>query len=170
MILAFGDSLTYGFGPENDFSYPKQFEKKTGLEVINAGCKGESSHEGLLRLPSLLKQNPDVVILCHGVKDIVDNTSPKNLKNNLIEMIKLIKQSGAEVLLMALPDYYHSGFGVCDTYDEVAEETDVLFECDVLRHINMDRTLKSDHVHPNKQGYELMADVLISTLEIQEAV
>ena len=170
MILAFGDSLTYGYGPENDFSYPKQFEKKTGIEVMNAGLKGESSYEGLLRLPSLLEHKPDVVILCHGVKDIVDNASPINLKNNLIAMIKLIKKSGAEVLFMALPDYYHSGFGMYDIYDEVAEETGVLFECDVLRHIDIDRTLKSDHVHPNEKGYELMADVLISTLEIQEAV
>jgi len=166
MILAFGDSLTYGLGVENNLSYPTQLEKKTGLEVINAGIRGESSNEALLRLPSLLKDNPDVVILCHGVKDIVDYGSPSNLKNNLLEMIKLIKKNKAEVLLVALPDYFHSGFGMYDIYDEIAEETGVLYECDVLRHIDIDRTLKSDHVHPNAEGYEMMADVLISTLEI----
>lgn len=170
MILAFGDSLTYGFGPENDFSYPKQLEKKTGLEVINAGLKGETSNEALLRLPSLLKSNPDVVILCHGLKDIVDYGSSSNLKNNLLEMIKLIKQTRAEVLLVALPDYFHSGFGMYDIYEEVAEETGVLFECDVLRHIDIERTLKSDHVHPNAKGYEMMADVLISTLKLLKSM
>ena len=62
VIIAFGDSLTHGFGVEHEFSYPKWIQKKRGLEVINAGVNGELSSEGLLRLPMLLKHKPDLVI------------------------------------------------------------------------------------------------------------
>ncbi|MDF1875004.1 arylesterase [Sulfurimonas sp. SAG-AH-194-I05] len=166
MIVAFGDSLTKGLGAREDFSYPKQIEKKTGIKVINAGINEEYSAGGLLRLPSLLEKKPALVILCHGGNDIVNQTSFSVLKSNLLEMIKLIQESKTKILFVGLPDYYHSGFGMCDIYTEVAEETGVLFECDVLRHVDLDRSLKSDHVHPNEKGYEKIADAFISILEI----
>ena len=81
VILSFGDSLTYGFGAEYGFSYPDYLEKKIGLRVINEGINGELSSEGLLRLPLLLEQKPDLVILCHVGNDILNKIS--SLKINI---------------------------------------------------------------------------------------
>ncbi|MDQ7062332.1 MAG: GDSL-type esterase/lipase family protein [Sulfurimonas sp.] len=128
VILAFGDSLTYGFGADNDFSYPKIMQKKTGLKIINAGVNGELSSEGLLRLPQLLEHKPDLVILCHGGNDILQNSSSVLLKENLIQMIQLIKQSGVKVLLVGVPNFDIFGFGVNEVYAEVADATGVLYE------------------------------------------
>lgn len=167
VILAFGDSLTYGFGANYELSYPKQMEKKTGLKVINAGINGEHSDEGLIRLPSLLQQHkPDLVILCHGGNDILNKLPSSELKNNLLAMVKKIKQSGAEVLLVGVPDFSLFSFDTLTIYEEIADEMGVLLEDDVLRHIELDRSLKSDYVHPNGKGYGMMADVFIEVLEI----
>lgn len=168
VILAFGDSLTHGFGVDNGFSYPSQMQKKTGIKVINAGVYGELSSEGLLRLPALLKQKPELVILCHGGNDILQKRSQAELKNNLLKMIQLIKQSGAEVLLVGVPDFNMLSFGTLDVYEEVADETGVLFEDDVLTYIELHRTLKSDYVHPNEKGYEMMADAFIKILNLNQ--
>ena len=55
-ILAFGDSLTYGFGAKPNESYPTLLSQYTGLKVINSGINGDTSEEGLRRLPPLLKR------------------------------------------------------------------------------------------------------------------
>lgn len=166
VMLAFGDSLTYGFGVDTESSYPNQIQKKTGLKVINAGVNGELSSEGLLRLPRLLKHEPDLVILCHGGNDILKKLQSRELKRNLLAMIVLIRQSGAKVLLVGVPNFGLFGFNTHDVYEEVADETGVLYENDILTDIQKNNTLKSDYVHPNKKGYEMMADTFIEVLKI----
>lgn len=168
VILAFGDSITYGYGVDSTFSYPSQLEKKTGIHVINAGVSGEESSEGLLRLPELLKKKPNLVILCHGGNDILRKRSHVKLKNNLLEMIKLIKNSGADVLLVGVPNFGVFGFKIAKVYSEVADETGVAFEEDIVSVVESDRRFKSDNIHPNKKGYEMMADAFIKHLSIEE--
>lgn len=165
VILAFGDSLTYGFGASIDFSYPSIMQNKTGIRVINAGMNGELSYEGLKRLPKLLEQKPDLVILCHGGNDILQNFSDEKLKINLLEMIRLIKNSGSEILLIGVPDFNIIGFSTLGIYKEVAYESGVMYEDDVLKYIELHRALKSDYIHPNKKGYEMMADSFIRVLK-----
>ncbi len=166
VILAFGDSLTNGFGAGYEFSYPKYLEKKTGLKVINAGIDGEFTSEGLVRLPELLLHKPNLVILCHGGNDILNKLPSDEMKNNLLAMVELIKESGAEVLLVGVPDFSLFSFDTHVIYAEVADETDILFEDEVLTHIELNRSLKSDYVHPNEKGYEMMADAFIKILKI----
>ena len=165
VILAFGDSLTYGFGASDGHGYPEYLERKTGLSVTNAGLNGELSSEGLLRLPKFLEQKPDLVILCHGGNDILQKLSPEQLKNNLLEMVKLSKQSGAEVLLVAVPNFNIVSFKILSIYKEVAKEIGVFLEDDVLTHIELNGALKSDYVHPNEEGYEMMADAFLELLK-----
>lgn len=170
VILAFGDSLTYGFGAPIDYSYPALFEKKTGYHVINAGIPGEESSEGLKRLKGLLKQRPALVILCHGGNDILRKRSLIQLKSNLIQMVNLIKQSGAKVLLVGVPDFHTLGFHTLGLYKEVAKETGVMYEGKVLSRIEVHRELKSDYVHPNEKGYEMMADAFIEVLKDKKII
>jgi acyl-CoA thioesterase I len=165
VVLAFGDSLTHGFGASGSTSYPAYLQQKSGLKVINAGINGEVSEEGLLRLPTYLQQKPDLVILCHGGNDILQKLPHEDLKKNLTQMVRLIKDSGAEVILVAVPDFHIFGFGTLSLYDEVADEEGILLEDDVLTHIELNRALKSDYVHPNAKGYEKMADAFMKILK-----
>lgn len=164
LILAFGDSLTYGFGISKNHSYPSQLQKKTGIKVINAGISGEVSSSGLKRLPELLKQKPSLVILCHGGNDILRKHSRKQLKENLLKMIELIQQSGALVLFVGVPEFHMLGFKTASLYNEVAKESDIIYENEVLSIIEKNPSLKSDYIHPNKEGYEMMSDAFIKIL------
>jgi len=167
VILAFGDSLTYGFGTAYEFSYPKIMEKKTSLSIINAGVNGEFSSEGVVRLWALLeKHKPDLVILCHGCNDFINNYSKKNLKDNLLSMVRMIKTSKSEVLLVGVPNFLSSNFSIDAIYKEIAIEENLLLEDEILTAVEKDDSLKSDFVHPNAKGYEMMADAFIKILRL----
>ena len=67
VILAFGDSLTFGTGANSEHSYPAELARLTGLTVINAGIPGEVTAQGVRRLPALLdRYKPQLLLLCHG--------------------------------------------------------------------------------------------------------
>lgn len=165
-ILAFGDSITYGFGVEEEDSYPAQLQKRVGIRVINSGVSGEESSEALERLPKLLEQKPDLVILCHGGNDIIRKRSDEKLKANLTQMIEIIKTSGAEVLLVGVPNFGILGFNTHSIYAEVAKETEVFFEEDVLSKVLSKNELKIDYIHPNEKGYKIIVDAVIKHLKI----
>ncbi|MBE0515345.1 MAG: arylesterase [Sulfurimonas sp.] len=165
-ILAFGDSITYGFGVAEKASYPAQLQKRTGVRVINGGISGEESSEGLKRLPKLLEKKPDLVILCHGGNDIIQKQPEEKLKANLTQMIETIKASGAKVLLVGVPNFGLLGFNTRSIYVEVAEQTEVFFEDNVLSEVLSKREFKLDYIHPNEKGYEIMVDALVKHLKI----
>ena len=170
IVLAFGDSLTYGSGAHSQ-SYPVQLQKLIQKEVINAGIPGETSSKGLKRLPSLLqKYNPKLVILCHGGNDIIRQQSKKMLRENLLEMIQMSRKIGAEVLLVGVPDFHRLGFTTDTLYEEVAKQENVLYEGEILSKIENDPALKSDRIHPNAKGYDLMAKAFAEILKKHKIV
>ncbi len=163
-ILAFGDSLTYGFGASDGSSYPDVMQRKTGLHIINAGVNGETTSESLHRLPIYLEHQPDFVILCIGGNDILQNVPEQTIKENILKMIDLIKQSGAEMMLVGVPELNTLGFKVLGIYKDIADEKGVLLEDDILSYIELRRELKSDYIHPNAKGYKMMADAFVEVL------
>ena len=166
-VLAFGDSLTYGYGAESK-AYPLQLQTLINRKVINAGVSGEVSTTGLKRLPSLLKTyHPSLVILCHGGNDILRRSSKERLKVNLVAMIEMIHQSGAQVLLVGVPGFGLLSISTVPLYEEVALEKNVLYEGAVLEKIENDTALKSDQIHPNAEGYRLMAETFAVLLREQ---
>ncbi len=164
VVLAFGDSLTYGYGAVAQ-AYPAQLQALIGRRVVNAGVSGEVSSNGLRRLPELLERyRPSLVILCHGGNDILRRSSLQKLRSNLVAMIKLSRESGAQVLLVGVPGFGLLGASTVPLYEEVATENGVLYEGDVLEKIENDAALKSDQIHPNAAGYGLMAEAFAEAL------
>lgn len=71
-ILAFGDSLTFGTGAPKNHDYPSHLAKITNINIINKGVPGETSSQGIKRLPALLDEhNPELLILIHGGNDLL---------------------------------------------------------------------------------------------------
>lgn len=165
VILAFGDSLTEGVGAKENESYPAVLQSLSGRKVINAGISGEQSTPGLARLPALLEQyQPKLLILCHGGNDILRKKNLKSMEANVKQMINLAKEKNIPVVLLGVPNYglFLSSY---EGYKKVAESTNVIFIEDLISEILSDESLKADSVHPNKDGYRIMAEKIYSVLQ-----
>jgi len=169
-IVAFGDSLTFGTGVNPENSYPAVLAKLTGFNVIKSGVPGEVSAAGLQRLSKVLAdESPDLVVICHGGNDVLRRLSAAKTEQNLRAMITLVRNSGAEVVLVAVPKL---GLfpSVWDYYEKIAEELNVPVEFDVISDLQRDPTMKSDQVHFNRAGYRLMAEAVADLLKESGAI
>jgi acyl-CoA thioesterase I len=170
VILAFGDSLTHGKGAATEESYPAVLEKLSSRKVINAGISGEQTGPGLKRLPGLLEQHkPQLMILCHGGNDFLRKKDMGKLESNLRTMINLAELKDIPVMLLGVPKpglFLSSA----DVYQKIAESSNVVFIEDLVADVLSDNSLKSDTVHPNKDGYRVMAETIYSVLKEKGAL
>jgi len=164
-ILAFGDSLTYGTGVPASQSYPAVLQTLTGHEVFRSGVPGEVSTAGLERLASVLREvRPDLVILCHGGNDILRRMPGSATQSNLHRMVDLVRREGAQVVLIAVPK-----LGIFpeaqDYYETLHDVLQVPVEFDIIAELESDRSMKSDQIHFNQQGYRLLAQAVHDLLK-----
>ena len=164
VILAFGDSLTYGSGVKTGQAYPSILSVLSGRDVVNAGIPGEVTADALVRLPALLDEvQPELIIICHGGNDILRRQSMAAAAANLRAMIEQARGRGVAVILLAVPDL-GLFLSAPDFYQKLAEEMNVPIEQDVLSEILTDPMLKSDRIHPNAKGYQMMAEAVYQLL------
>ncbi|MDO9079863.1 MAG: arylesterase, partial [Desulfuromonadales bacterium] len=160
VILAFGDSLTYGTGAGREESYPAILASLTGRKVVNAGVPGEVSAEGRDRLTTVLDETqPALLLLCLGGNDFLRRLDPAQVKVNLRAMVQSAKERGIPVFLIAVPTL-GLGLQVPPLYEELAREEDLPVEREILAKILGDSKLKSDPIHPNAAGYRQLATAL----------
>ena len=158
VVLAFGDSLTYGTGANEEESYPAQLGRLTGRRVVREGVPGEVSAAGLARLPAALDEHrPRLLLLCHGGNDFLRRLPKEQAAENVRAMIRLAKSRGVDVLLIGTPEI---GLTLTppESYAGIANEFRIPYEGDALTKILRNGELKSDQVHPNAKGYRLMAE------------
>ena len=170
VVLAYGDSLTFGTGAAPEQSYPAQLSRAIGREVTNQGVPGEISQDGLQRLPAVLDEvKPRLLILCHGGNDFLRKLDGSATEANLRAMIKLAKARNIDVLLMATPK---PGIllSVPEFYGKLGKELGIPVETDVLAQVLRDNSLKADLVHPNAAGYSRIVEALTAALKRAGAV
>jgi lysophospholipase L1-like esterase len=165
VILAFGDSLTYGTGANHQTeSYPAVLAGLSGRTVINAGVPGEVSSAGLKRLRKMLAEHqPDLVLLCHGGNDLIRKLDEGALSRNLSQMVAEIQAQGAEVVMLSVPKP-----GVflkpAPLYSQLSAELGIPIENEIIADVESDTALKSDPIHPNATGYRMIAERLYHLL------
>ena len=170
VILAFGDSLTFGTGAAPTESYPAILESLVGRRVVNSGVPGEVTGEGLSRLPEVLeKEKPALMILCHGGNDMLRRLDQRQTADNLRAMIRLAHERGAAVVMVAVPS---PGIALSPPpfYRETAAEMKIPFDEKALAMVLSDGSLKSDYIHPNAAGYHKLAESIASLLKKSGAV
>jgi lysophospholipase L1-like esterase len=172
VIMAFGDSLTFGTGADKGQSYPSVLAQLSSHSVINNGVPGEISADGLKRLPALLdQQHPQLLILIHGGNDILRNLPREQIAANLSQMIAEAKQRNIKVVMLGVPTFgLFSVVGLtsldsAEIYRQVAEAEKVPIDLKSLPEIVSNRELKSDEVHPNAQGYQRLAEAVFKLLQ-----
>jgi lysophospholipase L1-like esterase len=170
VVLAFGNSLTYGTGVEPAESYPAVLEKMIGRKVVNAGIPGEVTSGGLSRFPEVLdKEKPALILLCHGGNDMLRRLNQQQAANNLRAMIRLARERGVSVVLIAVPSPGVS-LSPPPMYREIATELKLPLEEKSLATVLADGSLKSDYIHPNAAGYRRMAEALSILLKKSGAI
>lgn len=163
-IIAFGDSLTHGTGTSPDRAYPAALAQLIGRPVINAGVPGETTAEGLQRLPDILEEHqPKLVLLCLGGNDMLRRQDTAQTEANLRQMIRTIRARGAQVVLIGVPEPRLFS-GAPDFYERLAAEFSLPYEGDVFNDVLRDGRLKSDPIHANAEGYRMVAERLAQLL------
>ena len=169
-ILAFGDSLTYGTGTSSNNAYPAVLQRLLNRRVINAGKPGETSAKGLARLPALIKKyQPALIIICHGGNDILRKLNLSETSENIQRMIDLAKSNNSAVILIGVPQF-GLFFNSAAFYEELAEKNNIPISNDILGDIIANNSLKSDRIHPNSKGYQLLAEDISSLLQRYGAI
>ncbi len=164
VVLAFGDSLTYGTGASPHEAYPAVLGRLIGRNVVTAGVPGEVSAAGLARLPEVLEEvKPQLVILCHGGNDFLRKLDERQAADNIRAMVIAAKGRGVAVLLIAVPK---PGLlpSPPDFYADIAREFGLPYEDAALKKILTDNELKSDLIHPNARGYAKLAEAIAAVL------
>jgi acyl-CoA thioesterase I len=170
IILAFGDSLTYGTGAAPDDSYPQVLARLIGRSVIAAGVPGESTTGGLVRLEEVLDQHqPRLLLLCLGGNDMLQQVDPAVTEANLRRMVEIARARNISVVLIAVPKPVLFG-GNGEFYQRIAADFALPIESSVLNDVLKNRTLKSDPIHPNAQGYRHIAEAVAELLRGSGAI
>jgi acyl-CoA thioesterase I len=171
VILAFGDSLTYGTGASPGNRYPDILSELCGRSVINAGIPGEISQQGLARLPDLLDQHePDLLILIHGGNDILRKISSSVTADNIRQMVAEARLRNIQVIMLGVPQPGLWLMSSAEIYRQIAENQTVVADLDTLPDILGSRRLKSDMIHPNDEGYRVLAENIYRLLQEKGAL
>lgn len=129
LVVALGDSLTFGYGASKNNDYPSILAQKTGWRIVNAGVNGDTTADVLKRLPDVLSQNPKLVLLSIGGNDVLKRVPKNTTENNLMTIIRKIQQQNIDVVLIAEPHLSMSNLlGKASdnpVYKKVAKATDV---------------------------------------------
>jgi acyl-CoA thioesterase-1 len=174
-IVAFGDSLTAGFGVPPEDSYPAQLQRKLDeagyqYRVINAGVSGDTTAGGLRRIDWVLKSRPAIVILVLGANDGLRGLDLKETKANLEQIIRRLRAAGVQVVLagMKLPPNYGADYAerFASLYPELARTHRVSYMPFFLDGVAAKAALnQADGIHPTAAGYRIIVDHMMPVLK-----
>jgi acyl-CoA thioesterase-1 len=170
VIVAFGNSLTAGFGVAPAESYPALLAARIEAEgylyrVVNAGVSGDTTAGGLRRVDWALRLNPDIVVLELGANDGLRGQDLAKVRANLEGLVQRFQQAGARVLIagMRLPPNYGKRYAgdFERMYRAVAQKTGAVLIPFFLDGVGGNPRLnQADGIHPTGEGYRLIVERL----------
>jgi lysophospholipase L1-like esterase len=156
-IVCFGDSLTFGTGADKGRDYPAQLAGMIGRPVVNLGIPGDTTAGALARIATVLERDPQMVLLTLGGNDLKNRVPKETAFRNLEEIIGKIQARGALVVIGGIDiPFYGRGFGTA--YEELAVTTGSVLIPNVYADIMGRSKLMSDPIHPNSDGYTILAE------------
>ena len=175
VILAFGDSLTAGFGVDPQDSYPARLqrlldEKGYHYKVVNAGVSGDTTAGGAARIGWVLQHEPEIVILELGANDGLRGLSISEMRKNLGTIIEICQKKGAKVLLAGMEITPNLGVEYSKDFREsftlLAKQYKVSLLPFFLENVAARPELtQPDGVHPLTNGYAIVTQTVFQYLE-----
>jgi acyl-CoA thioesterase-1 len=182
LVLAFGDSLTAGYGLKPGESFPAQLEaalRKQGLavRVHNAGVSGDTTAQGLARLPwvlSSLKQKPDLAIVALGANDMLRGAPPTQARANLDAILAELNRRGIPVIVAGMLAAPNMGAAYAKEYNAIfpalaKKHGAALYPFFTDGVTAQPRYLLADGMHPNPAGVGVMVKGIMPTVRAQLA-
>ncbi|MEQ9397133.1 GDSL-type esterase/lipase family protein [Haliea sp.] len=170
VVLAFGDSVTWGTGAGRGEDFPSRLAEHSGWQVVNAGVPGNTATAARERLEGLLRQHdPALVIVELGGNDFLRRRPDADVEADLRDILRTVQDHGAIPVLVAVPrlSLLRATVGAlkdAPLYARLAEAEGVLLVPDVLSGVLSQESLRADTIHPNKAGYEVLAEELAAAL------
>ena len=175
VIVAFGDSLTAGYGADPGDSYPDYLEKDLNAggyhyQVINQGISGNTTKDGVDRLPDALSLKPVLVIVAFGGNDGLRGLPIANTRQNLDRIVSTLQQSGVKVVLggITLPPNYGADYirQFNQTYALLAAKYHVPMLPFLLKDVyGVSGDMQADGIHATDQGNAQVAKNLLPLIE-----
>ena len=170
VIVAFGDSITAGFGVLPDEAYPALLAERLRREgyayrVVNGGVSGDTTAAGLRRVDWVLRSYPSIVIVALGANDGLRHQSVTAMRDNLLAIVRRLRAAGATVLLagMRVPPNYGREYAraFAGVFPDVAQTTRVALAPFLLDGVAGNPHLNQpDGIHPTAEGQRIIADKL----------
>lgn len=176
-IVAFGDSLTAGYGLAPSKAFPVQLQaalvaKGHHVEIANAGVSGDTTAGGLQRFDWAIPDGTEAVILELGANDALRGLPPKDARENLTKIVAKLKARNIDVLIAGMralnnwgPDYAEEFNAI---YPDLAKSNDLLLYPFFLEGVATDASLNlDDGLHPKDIGIaKIVAGILPNVEEL----
>lgn len=175
VLVTFGNSLTAGYGVEPGLSYPDYLQKeidKRGLKwrVVNSGVSGDTTTDGVNRVPEALAAKPAVVVLEFGGNDGLRGIPLGIARANLDRMIVALRKGGAKVVLagMTLPPNY--GPEYIKPFEKIYADLASRYGLTRIRFLlegvgGNPKLMQRDGIHATAQGNAIVAANVFKVIE-----
>ena len=175
VIAAFGDSLSAGYGLDPGDSYPSNLQRLLDgagyqYHVVNMGVSGDTTTDGVTRLPDVVALHPELVIVEFGGNDGLRGQPVTSTRDNLVIMIEGLQKAGAKVVLAGMtlprnygPDYIGQFDGVYPALAAKYKLTRIPF---LLEGVGGNPKLtQPDGLHPTAEGCAIVARTVLQYVE-----
>lgn len=175
VIVAFGDSLTAGYGLAQDQAFPAQLQQALRargqeVKVVNAGVSGDTAAAGLARLDWSLPDDASAVIIELGANDALQGLDPQATKATLETIITQVQARGLPMLLAGMEAPRNMGQDYVEAFNaiyvDLAARYDLLLYPFFLDGVALDNGLTlDDGLHPNAQGVARIVQGILPKVE-----
>lgn len=165
-LMAFGDSLSAGFGVEPNEAYPTRLQaalKAKGYDVtiINAGVSGDTTAGGVARLDWALGDHPDYALVELGANDMLRGLDPDEAKANLDKILMALDAAKVKVLLIGMQSSLNWGADYKRRFDRIYPDLAAQHHLPLypffLDGVALDPKLNQrDMLHPNPAGVDVL--------------
>jgi lysophospholipase L1-like esterase len=162
-IVCLGDSITAGVGARRGEGYPALLEAALGVEVIAVGVPGDTSADGRARLDGALAADPWLVVVALGGNDLLRRRPTEATEADLAAIVEGVLAAGAVPMLVEVRGPFFGRSAAM--FERLGERYGVPVVDGVLADVLADRALKSDAIHPNADGYRVIAGALADAIE-----
>lgn len=170
VVLAFGDSVTFGTGAASGADYPTQLGALTGWDVRNHGVPGDTAQAARERIRAAIAETrPALVIVEIGGNDFLKKRPEAAVREDIRAILDVARAGNVPAVLVAVPKFSLLGAAVgrledSPIYATLAAEAQLPLVANVFAEVLSDPSLKADPIHPNAPGYRRLAEGIADQL------